>query len=207
MAPVRLLCESARCWSAVSLATSGGTEPEKRLPWRKRERRSGREKRSPGTSPKRRLDRRESTRRPRSAPRVPCGTRPMRPTPGRRSATTVALAASQVTPTQAQAGVEAFQASARSCGVPARKARRAERSCCGGSATAQQATASARSRRRSAAMGMGQCRSRSHGWEYEEGVLVLFMLGIGNGNGNGNWRIVPCRARWDTSCFRPYRLK
>ena len=75
-----------------------------------------------------RLERSERIWRFGSRPRVAGGMGPRSPIPGRRRATTVEPAASQVIPTQLQAGVEVFQPSFRSCGVAVRNASSADRS-------------------------------------------------------------------------------
>uniref|UniRef100_A0A0A9BEM1 Uncharacterized protein n=1 Tax=Arundo donax TaxID=35708 RepID=A0A0A9BEM1_ARUDO len=139
MGPDRLLCASTRRSSPLSLATPAGMAPESRFCCRNRALRLGSWSRSSGMLPRRRLERSESTRRLGSRPSVPGGMAPMMPTPGRRTLTTVELAASHVTPTQPHAGVDVFHPRRRSCGVAVRNASSADRSLGGGSATAQHA--------------------------------------------------------------------
>uniref|UniRef100_A0A0A9ERG7 Uncharacterized protein n=1 Tax=Arundo donax TaxID=35708 RepID=A0A0A9ERG7_ARUDO len=139
MVPERLLCASTRRSRPVSLATPAGMAPERSLCCRKRALRLGSWSRSSGRLPRMRLERSERTRRFGSRPSVPGGMAPTMPTPGRRTSTTVELAASHVTPTQPHAGAEVFHPSRRSCGVAVRNANSADRSLGGGSATARHA--------------------------------------------------------------------
>ncbi|XP_044438952.1 uncharacterized protein [Triticum aestivum] len=87
-----------------------------------------------------RLERSDNTWRLGRRPMVAGGMAPPRPTPGRRSWTTVDWAASHMTPTQAQASMEVFQPSLRSWGMSVRNASSADRSLGGGSAKARHAS-------------------------------------------------------------------
>ncbi|WVZ69779.1 hypothetical protein U9M48_018513 [Paspalum notatum var. saurae] len=153
--PERLLSESTRRSRPARPSMPCGMAPDSRFCCRNSDLSPGSRSRSSGTGPRMRLERSESTRRLVRRPSVAGGMAPTRPTPGRRSSTTVVLALSHVTPTQVQAGVEAFHPSRRSCGVAVRNASSADRSLAGGSATARLARKAAAARRTRSARGPG----------------------------------------------------
>ncbi|WVZ99765.1 LOW QUALITY PROTEIN: hypothetical protein U9M48_045019 [Paspalum notatum var. saurae] len=191
-APESWFRESARCSSAASADTSGGMAPSAR--------RRGSARTSGGTGPRRRLSRSESTWRPWRRESVPGVTPPARPIPGRCSSVTVALAASQRTPVQAQAGSrEAFHPSARSCGVPDRNACSADTSCAGGPAPTD---GSARSRRRrrsggraARSRGAAICAAKRRGKQsYAEAPSIVGVDGCARRRGTDD--IARCAVVW-----------